>query len=279
MPTINYVKTKDFFIEKYTLKQPQGDMHYHHAYEIYYVLDGEREYFIGDKFFKVSSGDLVWVPKDMLHRTDGKGATRFLLYFKEDFLGEYLSEAAIERLADSQPFAFRADDEHADELRSIFLVLLEEYEKEKNPDESYDPFLVARYLSELLFFIRTHENRYAKKASKAEDRMHHIVKYINENYPYELTIQEIADKFGITKNHFCHMFASSMGVTFITYLNTVRIKAACDMMKKDDDNILEISSKCGFCSQHYFYRVFKREKGMSPSSYRAQFRQKPAREK
>ena len=85
MPTINYVKTKDFFIEKYTLKQPQGDMHYHHAYEIYYVLDGEREYFIGDKFFKVSSGDLVWVPKDMLHRTDGKGATRFLLYFKEDF--------------------------------------------------------------------------------------------------------------------------------------------------------------------------------------------------
>jgi two-component system response regulator YesN len=87
-------------------------------------------------------------------------------------------------------------------------------------------------------------------------------------------VQDMADRFGVTKNHFCHLFTQHMGVTFITYLNTVRIKAACDMIKKDQDTILEISSKCGFCSSHYFYRVFKKEKGLSPSEYRQQFRTK-----
>ena len=274
MPSIQYVKTKDFFIEKYTIKIPQTDMHYHHAYEVYYVLDGEREYFIGDKFFRVKTGDLVWVPKDMLHRTDGKGATRFLLFFKESFLQEYLSENAVRRLAINEPFVFTAGEDVAKELKEMFFSMLEEFNKGKNPEEGFDAFLLSKKLSDLLFFISTNKNYYTDINTALDERMHLIVKYINGNYPYVLGLQEIADKFGITKNHFCHAFSKAMGVTFITYLNTIRIKAACDMIKRDEDTLLEIANKCGFCSPHYFYRVFKREKGMSPSEYRNQFRKK-----
>ena len=58
MSKITYAHTPDFHIEKYTLKKPQPDMHYHHSYELYYILEGEREYFIGDMFFKAKKGDL-----------------------------------------------------------------------------------------------------------------------------------------------------------------------------------------------------------------------------
>lgn len=274
MPSIQYVKTDEFYIEKHTLKTPQADMHYHHAYELYFVIEGEREYFIGDKFFKVKKGDLAWIPKDMLHRTDGKGATRFLLFFKESFLKKYLSNEAVARLANPEPFVYTPDVKYASEFQNIFFNMLKEFNKTKTAEESYDEFLAARYLSELLFFIYSHENHYIGENEKLNTRMHEIVKYINNNYPYDMSIQDLADKFGITKNHFCHIFTKHMGVTFITYLNTIRIKAACDMIKKDGDTILEISSKCGFCSSHYFYRVFKREKGISPSEYRNQFRKK-----
>lgn len=272
MSSIQYVKTNDFFIEKYTLKTPQNDMHYHHAYELYYVIDGEREYFIGDKFFKVKRGDLVWVPKDMLHRTDGKGATRFLLFFKDTFIKKYLSAEAIEKLVSHEPFVFTAEAEHNTEFSNMFFVLLKEFNKSKSSEENCDEFLMAKQLSELLYYMYSHENHYTDTSTNTNNRMHLIVKYINDNYAYELSIQELADKFGITKNHFCHVFTKHMGVTFITYLNTIRIKAACDMIKRDEDTILEISNKCGFCSPHYFYRVFKKEKGMSPSEYRRQFR-------
>lgn len=249
-------------------------MHYHHAYEMYYVIDGEREYFIGDKIFRVKTGDLVWVPADMLHRTDGRGATRFLLYFKKSFLQQYLSEEAMQRLVSDEPFVFTADCAHETELPELFYKLLEEYHKNGNSLQDADGFLLARALSEILYDIYSQENHYTDTRSATEERMHRIVKYINENYPYITGLEEIAGQFGITKNHFCHIFTRTMGVTFVTYLNTIRIKAACDLIKRDRDSLLEIANQCGFCSPHYFYRIFKREKGMSPSEYRNRCREK-----
>ena len=269
MSEILFVTTKDFFVEIYTLMSPQNHMHHHHSYEIYYILDGEREYFIGDKFFNVSSGDLVWVPKDMLHRTCGKGATRFLIYFTDSFIQKYLSEEAAERLLCKEPFVFRPENKVESEFRNMFYELLKEYEK---GDSDYDEFIINRIMADLLYFIYSQKNYYKEISVKPNLRMHHIVKYINDHYSEDICMQDMANMFGVTKNHFCHVFSRYMGVTFITYLNTVRIKAACDLLKKDSDSILDVSNKCGFCSSHYFYKVFKEEKGMSPSEYRAKFR-------
>ena len=90
MSRIKYVQTPCFEIAKATLKKPQPNMHYHHAYELYYILEGEREYFVEDTFFKIKKGDLIWVPANMLHRTDGKGATRILTFVKPEFLNKYI---------------------------------------------------------------------------------------------------------------------------------------------------------------------------------------------
>lgn len=269
---IEYVQTEDFYIEKYTIKTPMSDMHYHHAYELYYIVDGERKYFVGDSFFSASKGDLVWVPRDMLHRTEGKGASRFLLYFKDSFLKKYFSDEAISRITSAKPFVFAAEAKYKEEFENMFFDLLKEYNRKKIHLEEYDEFSVILPLLKILYFIFSHENYYEKSISKPSERMHEIIKYINDNYHAPLTIQSVADEFGITKDHLCHIFPKYMGVTFITYLNTVRIKAACELMKKEKDSILEIANKCGFSSSHYFCKVFKKEKGMSPSEYRAQFK-------
>lgn len=269
---VEYVTTEDFYIEKYTYKKRMATMHYHHAYELYYVLEGEREYFIGDSFYSVEDGDLVWVPKNMLHKTEGKGATRFLIYFKESFLEKYFSPETINNLTCPKPFIFRPEPNLKAEFEDLFYKMLMEHNKKRMHIESYDEFLIAKTFFDVLFFIFYHNNYYQKAISKPNERMHEIVKYINNNYQYPLTIQKTAYDFGITKDHLCHIFPKYMGVTFITYLNTVRIKAACEILKKEKDSILEISNKCGFSSSHYFCKVFKKEKGMSPSEYRAQFK-------
>lgn len=269
---IEYVKTDDFYIEKYTFKTNMSAMHYHHAYELYYVLEGEREYFIGDSFFSVEPGDLVWVPKDMLHRTEGKGATRFLLYFKDSFLYRYFSEDTVKRLTRNEPFVFRPEGKYKIEIEEVFFELLKEYNRKKISGEDYDEFSVVKPFFEMLHFVFSHDNYYAKSVSKPNMRMHEIIKYINDNYYEQFTIQDVADNFGITKDHLCHMFPRYIGVTFISYLNTVRVKAACELMKREKDSILDIANKCGFSSSHYFCKVFKKEKGMSPSEYRAQFK-------
>ena len=274
---IRYVKTKDFYIEKYTLKTPQGDMHYHHAYELYYILKGEREYFVGDSFFHVKEGELMFIPKNMIHRTDSFGATRFLVYFKDEFLEKYFSGQTIQRLVSDQPFVYAPPQKHAAELKELLFATLEEYVRYKIKETGYDEFAVAKLLFDVLYFISTHPNQHTDCAgaqTQRDNRSHEIIKYINDNYSQPLTVATLSEHFGISKDYFSHFFSKNIGITFVTYLNAIRIKKASDMLKQQQNTVSEISELCGFSSSHYFNKVFKQEKGMSPSQYRNQFKVK-----
>ena len=47
-----FTPTGDFLIEECNMKTPLATMHYHNSYELYYVVKGERDYFIENRFFK-----------------------------------------------------------------------------------------------------------------------------------------------------------------------------------------------------------------------------------
>ena len=267
MARISYVSTENFYIEKYTLKKPQANMHYHHSYELYYLIEGEREYFIGDMFFKIQKGDFVYVPGNMIHRTGGKGATRVLLYFKPDFVGKYMRRPMLDRLLPKEPFVFRATQTDDKQLNLLLNRIMAEYAKSERADGEADEMLLAGYLFELLFLVNTAENNYIPHSSE-DNRISKIIRYINENYAHISGMEEVADKFFISKYYLCRIFKESIGVSFVSYLNTIRIKAACEMLKSTDSYLSDIAISCGFNSTPYFCKVFKDEKGVSHSEYR-----------
>ena len=49
----------DFFIKKDVYKTPMAAMHYHVNFELYYLVQGEREYFIEDRFLRMGTGDFL----------------------------------------------------------------------------------------------------------------------------------------------------------------------------------------------------------------------------
>jgi AraC-like DNA-binding protein len=59
-----------------------------------------------------------------------------------------------------------------------------------------------------------------------------------------------------------------MGISLINYLNTVKIRAACDMIQKGMGSMTDIALRCGFNSSAYFCKVFKQETGLSPREYK-----------
>ena len=267
MSKISYVHTKDFYIEKYTLKKPQPNMHYHHSYELYYILDGEREYFIGDRFFRAKKGDLVFVPANMLHRTDGKGATRILLFFKPEFISKYIQNAMLEQLLKKDPYVFHADAANDKIINQLFTRIYSAYASYEKDHKQADEITITGYLFQLLFLMYSEENLYVPDTQE-DSRTAKIIKYINENYAYITGMDEIADKFFISKYYLCRIFKKSIGVSFISYLNNIRVKAACELLRSDELFLSEIAIRCGFNSTPYFCKVFKTEKGVSPSEYR-----------
>ena len=268
MPQISFEQAADFHIEKETMKQPMAVMHYHNAFELYYLVKGDREYFIGDKFYKLTEGDIVLIPPTVLHRTAGKGATRFLVHFSKELLLRFFTPETLGLLPLDAPLAFRADPSVREQIARDLTSMLAEYQLGDVSDAS--PLLIG-YLYRMLFTLTTTQNGYASEAY-SDARIGQIIRYINENYASIGDIDEIAERFFISKFYLCRIFNKNFGLPLITYLNTIKIRAACELMKGERLTMTEIATHCGFNSSSYFCKVFKSMKGVSPMTYRNQLK-------
>ena len=264
MAQIEFLETEALYVELKTQKTPMPSMHYHNTYELYYLVSGEREYFIENDFFKLTDGDIVLIPKGLLHRTAGKGASRYLINFSDALLREHFSDIAIDLVLHSEgPLLFHPDDTTAPYFHRVMNSLLQIY----NSDDENKISICLGFLYQLLFMMATEQNTYIKP-SIASGCISDVVKYINSNYATINGIEDIASKFFISKFYLCRTFSKYFGITVMTYLNTIKIKAACDMIRLGNSNMTEIATNCGFNSASYFCKVFKKEKGISPTEYR-----------
>jgi AraC-like DNA-binding protein len=91
---------------------------------------------------------------------------------------------------------------------------------------------------------------------------------VKEFYYRETRIDEIAGMLNISTSYFCRKFKQFYGVTFITYLNDIRLREARELLEKTSLSITEISHKVGFTEITYFSRSFKKKFGYAPSHLR-----------
>ncbi len=267
MSQIIYDEQPSFYIEKETCKMLMPDMHYHNTYELYYILEGGREYFIEDKFFTTYKGDFIYIPAGMLHRTDGQLTTRILTYVNKEFTDRFFTKAMTAKILPDEPFVFRAEETLVGEFQGMFVELFSKYRAYIEDPKKIDETVLAGLLFKIMFFVTMSKNTYIEQPFP-DKRISLIVQYINKNFAQISSIEEIANHFFLSKYYLCHMFKASLGVPLVTYLHTIRIKAACEMIESGKYKITEIATKCGFNTTPYFCKVFKDEKGITPSEYR-----------
>lgn len=94
------------------------------------------------------------------------------------------------------------------------------------------------------------------------------LKYINDNYGKDIPISYLASLAGVTHQHLCKLFKSSLNMSPVDYLNGKRIQEAKRMLRETDMPVARISEECGFSDPCYFCTVFKKKAGVSPSVYR-----------
>ncbi len=267
MAQIIFDEQPSLYIEQETCKMLMPDMHYHNTCELYYILEGGREYFIEDKFFTTHKGDFVYIPAEMLHRTDGQLTTRILTYVSTGFMEKFFTKAMEGTILPHEPFVFRPEESLSEEFDGMLVELYTKYRAHIDDPSGKDDTVIAGLLFKILFFCATEKNTYVEQPFP-DKRISSIVQYINRNFAQITSIEEIANHFFLSKYYLCHMFKASLGVPLITYLHTIRIKAACEMIESGKYKITEIATKCGFNTTPYFCKVFKDEKGMTPSEYK-----------
>lgn len=102
--------------------------------------------------------------------------------------------------------------------------------------------------------------------SKAED-------YIKLNYhEKDMNINKICKYLHISPTYFSSIFKKETDKTFINYLTQIRMEAAKELLRTTNLKTFEIAEKVGYTEQNYFSYSFKKNFGISPSSYRNGFK-------
>lgn len=114
---------------------------------------------------------------------------------------------------------------------------------------------------------------YAKESSKIGNKklkreIAQIVTFIKENLSDDLSVATAARVIHLSESHFSHLFKSEMGVSFIDYVNRLRIERAMKLLTETDKNINEIAYEVGINSPNYFSILFKKITRISPNEYR-----------
>jgi two-component system response regulator YesN len=130
--------------------------------------------------------------------------------------------------------------------------------------ETYKSIFIDR-LSNLLQSCADYSKNQLSKAIR------YTIAYIQGNYGSLFSLQEIAEKLGLSVTYFSARFKKETGQNFINYLTDYRLMVAKRMLRNSDMNISEIADFVSYSDVRYFGRIFKKHVGMKPTEYRKAF--------
>ena len=90
-----------------------------------------------------------------------------------------------------------------------------------------------------------------------------------------VTLQDVAKAVNMSSSRFSTVFSQQNGQTFTEYLVYLRLKKAKELLRTTTDRSLQIARDVGYNDAHYFSYIFKKNTGMTPSEYRAQYQNQP----
>ncbi len=105
------------------------------------------------------------------------------------------------------------------------------------------------------------------KSASLQDLIH----WTNENFSRKITIEEAAVLTGYSKFHFCSRFKALTGMTYLNYLNSVRLSHAC-LLLRSGSSVQSVCQSCGFENTSYFIQFFRKKMNMTPYQYALQQR-------
>lgn len=141
----------------------------------------------------------------------------------------------------------------------------------KNEKNADDYFTAAKLLELFHYLIKDGErNTNAKKLPRKKENLsvQKAILYIKQNYDKSICLNELGKFVGYTPNHFQRIFTDITGISPQKYLENVRIKNAKFLLSQNELSVADIAFACGFSSQSYFSKIFKKLTLITPNEFK-----------
>lgn len=99
-----------------------------------------------------------------------------------------------------------------------------------------------------------------------------IITEIQEHYTENITLTELAKKYGISVGYLSSLIKENVGLSYSDYVTARRIQKAKELLEDETLSIEQIAEQTGYNDYYYFTKVFKKTLGISPSKYRKNYK-------
>lgn len=153
---------------------------------------------------------------------------------------------------------------HLTELTSLIQAVIRCNEE---PTDDTD-LLTAQQIVNILTLICTERTADESSDSALSDKLKNILHYLDEHYTEHISLDNLAEKFYISKYYLSREFKKEYGTTIIQYILAKKITNAKELLRYSTFSIEEIANLCGIDDASYFNKVFKKMEGCTASEYR-----------
>ena len=144
---------------------------------------------------------------------------------------------------------------------------------DEEPDdyENRVRYLLSAALHTLAAHCPVGECRSSRQEQVAAQRMKQMLRFVEEHYAGELTVERIADSVALSESACLRSFRQLLGTTPIQYVKQYRIEKAAGLLLTTRLRTGEIGAECGFTDLSYFTKTFREIKHCTPREYRQRF--------
>lgn len=229
-----------------------------HSFHLSLVTYGKCVYWVNEEKVILEKGDALLIPDHIPFY--GKSIptvvhTKYVINFRRN-----TADCALTLLQLQEPFKQRLGcfEVVQERLRGI----LTQY-KERS---SYYELMAEALLIEALVYLNQEKDR-GIITSEKHRRVDSMKQYISTHYREKVTKEELGDVINTTPNYAATLFKSVTNQTISEYVHNHRMKTAIYMLTESQLMISEIADYLGYNDVSYFYRIFKRSTGSSPSDF------------
>ena len=246
-------------------------IHSHDFFQIIYVYSGCSSVYISKDSMEISQGDLILLMPGTEHRLavnndecivikiyirSSTFEKTFYRWLYEDNQLSDLFRQSIYNNRTGNYMVYRTGEDEV--IRRNVLSLYTEYLNAGKYNDIVEECLLTEIFC---YLIRNYSESLDRNGISA------VLKYIIDHRA-TVTLDELSDKMGYTKNYICRMIKQSTGLTFLDILFTARLTTAKKLLIENDMTIDECSQHSGFTNVKQFYRVFRKSLGTTPKSFR-----------
>ncbi|MDY6306373.1 MAG: AraC family transcriptional regulator [Oribacterium sp.] len=265
--------------------------HFHEDIEVHFILSGQRLLFVDKETYHLTAHSCAMVDHDLVHRTSiVPGAPpdhhNFIIHLDRsvfDGLFRALGLHGFDWFGSTYGGIVRFSDEDWALIMSIITAFKDACQgslRGSGDIESVNSFLYLQAVELAGIYARARKEEVNRQnlvdsadqgmvvTTGIHKKVHEIALYLQEHMDENVTLEQVAEHFYMSKSYLTRVFRSVTGFSVIEYVTFLRVRKAQKLLRESDMPITDISSSLGFGNITYFEKVFKQTTGSTPGRYR-----------